>query len=280
MPEMEPDSTLTNRSWWDRWHRAKRPSTDSRRRRFRSWLNRGYDSHEHLVRTHILGKYLCYGGRAIELGCAPGRTLLAFCARFGFEPFGVDYSEAGYQATLNEFQRQGIDPRGIVHGDFTDPAFRRRHRESFDVVFSGGLIEHFTNPAAVVAFHVELLKPGGQLVISVPNLRATMYYPFASVAMPDVLAAHNLNIMHLPAFKALFANQPLHTHYCDHLGSLDVTFMFRPGNYLISRLQMGLDAFLIRLAGHHQLRNRHTSPHLLYVGTKRDLEASGASPAE
>lgn len=279
MPEMEPDSTLTDRSWWNRWHRAQRPATDSLRRRVRIWLNRGYDSHEHLVRMHVLGRYLPCGGRAIELGCAPGRTLLALCARFGLEPFGIDYSDVGYQATLNEFQRQGVEPRGIIHGDFTDPAFRRRHRESFDVVFSGGLIEHYTDPAAVVAFHVELLKPGGQLVISVPNLRATMYYPVASLTMPDVLAVHNLNIMRLPVFKDLFANQPLQTHYCDYLGSLDLRFMFHPGNYLVSRLQMGLDAFMIRVAGRHQLRNRHTSPHLLYVGTKREIEASCATPA-
>lgn len=276
---MRSDSTLTDRAYWDRWHRARRPGTDSWRRRFRIWLNRGYDSHEHLVSTHILGKYLPRGGRVIELGCAPGRTLLALCARFGLEPFGVDYSEAGYSATLNEFQRQGVEPRGIAHGDFADPEFRRRHRESFDVVFSGGLIEHFTDPAAVVTFHVDLLKPGGQLVVSVPNLAGHMYYPVASVTMPDVLAAHNLNIMRLPAFKALFTNLPLHTQYCDYLGSLDLRFMFRPGSYLVSRLQMGLDAFMIHVAGHRQLRNRHTSPHLLYVGTKREIGPSGAAPA-
>ena len=228
---------------------------------------------------HILGRHLRRGGRAIELGCAPGRTLIALCSRFGLDPFGIDYSEAGYRATLKEFQRQGVDPRGIIHGDLTDPAIRRRFRESFDVVFSGGLIEHFADPAAVVAYHVELLKPGGCLVVSVPNLRAAMYYPVASLAQPDVLAVHNLSVMRLPAFKALFTSQPLHTRYCDYLGSVDVRFMLRPGSHLISRLQMGLDAVMIRVAGHRQLRNRHTSPHLLYVGTKRDVEARGAPPA-
>ena len=266
---MKSGSNLTDRAWWDRWHRAARPATDSRRRRFRLWLNRGFDSHEHLVRMGILARYLPRGGRAMELGCAPGRTLLDLCARFGLEPFGIDSSDAGYQATLNEFQRQGVEPRGIIHGDFADPVFRQRYRESFDVVFSGGLIEHFTDPAVVVAYHLELLKPGGRLVVSVPNLRAALYHPVASLTMPDVLAAHNLDIMRLPPFRALFADQPLQTDFCDYIGSLNVTFMFRPGNYPVSRLQMGIDALLIRVAGHRQLRNRHTSPHLLYVGTSR-----------
>ena len=268
MKMMKPDSDLTDRAYWERVHRASRPKADSWRRTFRLWLNRGYDSHEHLVRTHILSKYLPRAGRAIELGCAPGRNLLAFCARFGLEPFGVEYSEPGYQATLHEFQRQGVDSQGIIHGDFSEPVFRRRHRESYDVVFSRGLIEHFTDPETVVDYHVELLKPGGQLVISIPNLRAAAYYPVTSLLAPDVLAAHNLDIMRLPAFRSLFTTQPLRTHYCDYLGSFKLSFMFGSGSYLISRLQAGIDALMINTVGHRQLRNRHISPHLLYVGTK------------
>ena len=265
---MESDSTLTDRAYWDRVHRGRRRRPDSWRRRFRLWLNRGYDSHEHLVLTHILGKYLSGTRRAIELGCAPGRNLLGLCTRFGLEPFGVEYSEPGYRATLNEFNLQGVDPKGVIHGDFSDPALLRRYREHFDVVFSRGLIEHFTDPDTVVGYHVELLKPGGQLIVSIPNLRAAAYYPIASRLFPDVLAAHNLNIMRLPAFEALFANQPLNPHYCDYLGSFNLGFMFGSGSYLISRLQAGLDALMINTARHYQLRSRHISPHLLFVGTK------------
>ena len=267
---MKPDAALTDRAFWDRRHQGSRPAAAgvSRRRRFLLWLNRGFDSHYHFLTTHILGQYLPRGGRIIELGCAPGRTLLDLCARFGMTPFGIDSSDVGYQATLDEFQRKGVDPRGIIHGDFADPAFRRRYRESFDVVYSGGLIEHFTDPAAVVAYHVELLKPGGRLVVSVPNLRAALYYPVASLTQPEVLAAHNLDVMRLPAFRAVFANEPLRTDFCDYLGFLNVAFMFRPGNRLIYYLQLAIDTTMIRVAGRRDLRNRHTSPYLLYVGTK------------
>ena len=136
------------------------------------------------------------------------------------------------------------------------------------MVYSGGLIEHFTDPAAVVAYHVELLKPGGRLVVSVPNLRAALYYPVASLTRPEDVAAHNLNIMRLPTFRALFAKQPLRTHFCDYLGFLNVTFMFRSGNLPMYYLQLAIDTAMIRVAGRRDLRNRHTSPYLLYVGTK------------
>ena len=41
----------------------------------------------------------------------------------------------------------------------------------FDVVMSRGFIEHFDEPSSVVDRHLDLLKPGGLLVVSIPNLR-------------------------------------------------------------------------------------------------------------
>jgi len=41
--------------------------------------------------------------------------------------------------------------------------------EFFDLVFSQGLIEHFEDPLQMLAAHVALVKPGGWLVISVPQ---------------------------------------------------------------------------------------------------------------
>jgi 2-polyprenyl-3-methyl-5-hydroxy-6-metoxy-1,4-benzoquinol methylase len=36
---------------------------------------------------------------------------------------------------------------------------------------SWGLIEHFTDTESVISAHVNLLKPGGILIVSIPNLR-------------------------------------------------------------------------------------------------------------
>jgi len=41
--------------------------------------------------------------------------------------------------------------------------------DSFDLVFSQGLIEHFEEPSAIVAAHLALVKPGGWLTLSVPQ---------------------------------------------------------------------------------------------------------------
>jgi glycosyltransferase involved in cell wall biosynthesis/SAM-dependent methyltransferase len=41
--------------------------------------------------------------------------------------------------------------------------------ESFDLVFSQGLIEHFPDPRAILEAHAQLVRPGGWLVINVPQ---------------------------------------------------------------------------------------------------------------
>jgi glycosyltransferase involved in cell wall biosynthesis/SAM-dependent methyltransferase len=41
--------------------------------------------------------------------------------------------------------------------------------ESFDLVFSQGLIEHFPDPRAILEAHARLVKPGGSLIINVPQ---------------------------------------------------------------------------------------------------------------
>lgn len=41
--------------------------------------------------------------------------------------------------------------------------------ESFDLVFSQGLVEHFADPRAILEAHARLVRPGGWLVINVPQ---------------------------------------------------------------------------------------------------------------
>lgn len=272
---MQRSRALTSRDYWDRTHDPSRPAAADQRKPWwrvplRRWLGRGFRSHADLVRTHVLERHLPRQGRIIEIGCAPGRVLLTFRKRFGLEPFGVEYSPVGHQATLAEFERQRVDSSGILLDDFTDPEFRRRHGERFDVVFSDGLIEHFTNPAAAVAHHVELLKPGGQLVVGIPNLRGALYHPVLSLTCRDVLAAHNLDVMRLPAFRMLFAHQPLDAHYCDYLGTVSLPFMIRPRprTPVLDYAQAVLDVLLTHALRHRDLHNRFTSPYLLYVGTR------------
>ena len=267
----EPDP-LTSRDYWSHMHQLQshQPRRNSWRKSVRHWLTSGFDYHWKSTYTHVLKQYLPRRGKIIEIGCADSHELLALCAHFGLEPFGVEYSEFGYRMAVDNFERQHVDSNGVIYGDFTDREFRYRYGEHFDVVYSAGFIEHFKNPIEIVGYHLELLKPGGQLVILIPNLRALLYHPILSIIGRDILALHNLSIMRRSKFHMLFSNYPLDTHYCNYLGVCNLPLMFRPlaRNFVSAKLQIVFDILLTNILRHRDLPNRFTSPYLLYVGTK------------
>ena len=274
-------STLTTRNYWSRWHETAggKPSRSAAQspgilRR----LKRGHESHARLVYWHLVDEELPDTGSVIELGCGPGLALYHLCRRTGLRPFGVDYSESGYRRTVEYFGRQGADPCGIMHADFTHPEFRRRHAKRFDVVWSAGVLEHFTNPREVLGYHVELLKPGGTLVVSIPNFLGITYPCYAAMDR-ETLAVHNLDIMRQPEFESLFSSHPLDKKYCDYVGVLRLTLAVpeRCGRLtsLVRPLQSAIDAVLINTMRQRDFPNRFTSPYLLYIGKR----TAGRRPA-
>ncbi len=54
--------------------------------------------------------------------------------------------------------------------------FMAFQHEQYDIVVSFGFLEHFPNWKDMLAKHIELVKPGGYLVVSVPNLRNFQYH--------------------------------------------------------------------------------------------------------
>jgi SAM-dependent methyltransferase len=119
-----------------------------------------------LVRAFAM--HLARGGRFIEIG-AGGSPWLGHVARtLGVEAWGIDFSRPGLAAAA----RAAADVRArvtLVEGDVFDHARLPRH--AFDVVYSGGFIEHFPSPAGAITRFSELLVPRGVVVTLVPNLR-------------------------------------------------------------------------------------------------------------
>lgn len=102
--------------------------------------------------------------RLLEVGCASGKWLVYFHRRFGFAVTGCDYSETGCQIARRNLEAAGV-PGDIVQQDLFTMA-----PGGYEVVFSTGLIEHFTDARGVVARLASAVEPGGRLVTVVPNL--------------------------------------------------------------------------------------------------------------
>lgn len=214
------------------------------------------------------------GLKALEVGSAPGEHLIALHRRFGYIPYGVEYSEVGVRQNRDLFAEEGINPGNVIHSDFFDPRFHEEFHEFFDVVISRGFIEHFDAPESVVARHVNLVKRGGILVMSIPNL-AGWNRCLARFFSPSFAATHNLAIMRPGPFRRIFRRPDLTEIYCDYLGIFDFDlFWAERGTWAegarkcAKAVQLALNVLFRLFCRSGGITHPAFSPHLLYIGRK------------
>ncbi len=149
-------------------------------------------------RRRMLAKEVAPGMRYLEIGCAPG-LMLAYVARtLGAEVYGLDYSPVGIAQTRAVFDKLAL--KAILRCE--DVFSHTFPKDYFDVVHSGGVIEHFEDPREIVRIHVELLKPGGVALISIPHFSG-LYGTIAAKTDPGNLAIHNRRIMNPASLQEL-----------------------------------------------------------------------------
>lgn len=106
-----------------------------------------------------------------EIGCAIGSYLIYFHKNFGYRVAGADYTEEGVLIAKKNFACFNIKTSKIYHQDI----FSNNIKEQFDVVFSGGFVEHFSDLRLVIDTHIKYLKNKGYLIITVPNFHSRFY---------------------------------------------------------------------------------------------------------
>jgi 2-polyprenyl-3-methyl-5-hydroxy-6-metoxy-1,4-benzoquinol methylase len=90
-----------------------------------------------------------------------------FAREFGFKVAGIDYAPAGCALAEESLRRSGVAGE-IFCADIFDPP--PSLLETYDVVVSFGVVEHFTDTTASIEAFARLLRPGGLLITSVPNM--------------------------------------------------------------------------------------------------------------
>jgi ubiquinone/menaquinone biosynthesis C-methylase UbiE len=110
------------------------------------------------------------GKRLLDAGCGNG-TLTAALAGFGMRIIGLDLNDHLAAAHRN---RGRLSPKAVenvryVHGNLVKPPFREN---SFDLVYSSGVIHHTPDSRASFDSLVRVTKPGGRLYVWVYSRRA------------------------------------------------------------------------------------------------------------
>lgn len=214
------------------------------------------------------------GMSALEVGSAPGTFLVRLAQAFGVEPFGVEYTANGVAQNRQAFEDNGLNPDNVIAADFFSEDFQQAHQGKFDLVISRGFIEHFTNAGEVVERHVNLLKPGGYLVVMIPNLR-WIYYGWTWLFNREQIPLHNVDIMRLSRFCALFPGM-MQKKYCNYFGTFSFwLFTAHPASKLMPRIirllwkaQRLLNLVFRLFFRSRGLETRVFSPNLIFIGQK------------
>jgi 2-polyprenyl-3-methyl-5-hydroxy-6-metoxy-1,4-benzoquinol methylase len=108
------------------------------------------------------------GKELLEVGCGGSQYLPYFSKEFGLHVTGLDYSELGCAAAERVLAAERVAGE-IVCADFFNAP--QNLFGKFDVVVSMGVVEHFVDTAKCVAAIANLVKPGGIILTTIPNMR-------------------------------------------------------------------------------------------------------------
>jgi len=142
----------TPQHWQDFWEEADRHGLDD-----------VYDNDGRLVRE-ITALGDLQGKRILEVGAGTGRDAVAL-ARAGAEVWTLDYVAGSLGLTKIAADEADVSVMPVC-GDGLDMPFATG---TFDVIFHQGLLEHFREPMLLLRENVRVLKPGGCLVVDVPQ---------------------------------------------------------------------------------------------------------------
>jgi ubiquinone/menaquinone biosynthesis C-methylase UbiE len=131
---------------------------------------------------HLLGS-LASKLRYLELGAGRGTTSMYLASR-GCDVTMVDVSAPGFELAKVHFAAEGLKDPSFVLADARNTGLPA---ESWDCVYSIGLLEHFKDPVPILRESLRLLRPQGLLFhVIVPTVPPSHSLPIRLILNPFV----------------------------------------------------------------------------------------------
>ncbi len=148
----------------------------------------------------------------IEIGAYPGRYIAYFAAKLGLHVTGLDYN-SDLNKIKESMEVMGVKDYDYIQADF----FKYLPDKKYDLVFSGGFIEHFDDFKTTLDLHLNYLASTGSLLVMIPNMNYLRKY-YARLLDKKNIEVHNLNSMHLSVFKDFASRNNLQIKYLSYEG--------------------------------------------------------------
>lgn len=139
--------------------------------------------------------------KMLEIGCGRGEMLKHF-KEFGLEVQGIDLSPEAPNFNKDiDIKVGNVEENDLPYDDNT-----------FDVIYSKSVLEHFYYPEKYVKEAYRVLKPGGLILTLVPDWEAnyktyfddyTHRTPFTKVSLENILKIHEFENVKVYKFRQL-----------------------------------------------------------------------------
>lgn len=215
-----------------------------------------YEFHE------LYKKYLPFDKTktVLEVGAMPGNHLVYFAKEFGYKVSGLDYC-ADLTPIYQTLEANQIDGFSVMKADF----FTMSNDVKYDVVFSSGFVEHFEDYQGVLALHASLVKPGGYLLITIPNVKY-LHKHLMKLFCPDIYEVHRDYLIDKKLLAFLVSKLGFNIYHCDFL------ITFRPF-YPVPKwfgLMNRIVNKVLRIFKLNDIPNKYASPYLYLIARKVD----------
>ena len=214
---------INRKSWDDFWSREGQPAV--------SWSAETW--HDEIWRYTLTRWYDLFcaeapGRRMLECGCGSARVS-EFMAERGYECTMLDYSEHALALASDRFRSKSI-PGRFVRGDIENLSLADGR---FDIVYSGGVLEFFSDVKRPVAEMARVLRTGGLFTAGMVPLK----FSIQTIADFERTVAYSARNVLRGRFRDAFALTKMvdaaegvkpwtlsdYLHACDCAGLVDVT---------------------------------------------------------
>ena len=179
-------------------------------------------------------------GRVLDIGCSIGTELVVARER-GWDVTGIELSGSSVEIARSQGLR-------IIQTELEKARFPS---ESFDLITVNHVLEHISHPGSFLHEVGRILRKGGLLFISVPNVHAWQFFirrqnyfwtfhddhflHFSTKTLGLLLQKYAFNILNLHTSRWRDFHDDLGTH----------SFIFRSVNNLIEKLALGIEIFCL-----------------------------------
>lgn len=115
--------------------------------------------------------HLCMTNQVLEIGCGAGSDLLHFAKRSGYV-YGVDITQKAVDLTRLRLKAENQQATVTKYDGYNLPF----DNNTFDVVYSSGVLHHTPHTDHLLSEAYRVLRPGGRLKLMLYNRKSLLYY--------------------------------------------------------------------------------------------------------